>query len=125
MEPQGTPQTPQYAQAPAEKHSYLLYIGIGAVIAVIGILFFVFGPMLGISQEVAQDTRTYVEIVSVDSGVTNDVRKEAILRLVSRGPSGLSDEEKAVIASALQGQRVNFYNFTPEEIERIYTVINN
>lgn len=110
----------QFAPEP-EDSKKLAYISIGVIVLLIAgaILMQIYLPSK------YADSRSMGEIAAIDSGVTLEVRKQAILDLVAQGPGGVTSAEKAMIASSLQGQQVQAFNFTPEEIERIYTVINN
>lgn len=68
---------------------------------------------------------TLQDIVRTDSGVSIEVRKAAILELAERGADRVSDAEKDEIMLSISGNKVNAFNFTGEELDKIFNVINN
>ena len=110
----------QFTPEPEESKK-LAYISVAVVVLLVvgAVLIQIFLPGAGTAE------RMSIEVASIDSGATLEARKQAILELVSKGAVDVTASEKAVLASALEGQQVVIFNFTPEEIERIYTVINN
>lgn len=110
----------QFTPEPEESKK-LAYISVAVVVLLVvgAVLIQIFLPGAGTAE------RMSIEVAAPASGETLAARKQAILELVAQGPAQVSSEDKLIIASALEGNNVVLFNFTPEEIEQIYFVINN